>query len=261
MIQQFFFGTTDSPLHMFQHALGSVLLLIFFLLILAAFINWIRRSRKNKNPITAKVVQEKKIEPIAEKPKEKKEIAETDSENNVNDSEDEVPYGKIFPTQKTEANKIIPVEMDEGNVHADSVCNTDEHIFLFTEILLNKRLSEQDWDKRIPENVLLDHRSYHQLIFLLVYLNPDTTQTTSRFKMVLETSYEVAINQQIYFRNWMMPVEMLSVFKIDLPPKDSIDKNIRAAVKIAELKNWKLTASTSEQGTMINLLMKCELPK
>ena len=114
----------------------------------------------------------------------------------------------------------------------------------------------------MPETVLLDYRSYHQLIFQLIYLNNDTLQTTSRFKLVLETSTEVAINHQIYFREWVMPKELIAAFKSENNSTVTpYEKRIRAAVKIAEKKSWKLQASSSEQGAMINLLMKLSLPK
>lgn len=261
MFKQFFFGSSDSPLFMFHHALGAVLIIIFSCLLIAAITSWFSSRKKKKGAVPPqKIITEKKIE---EKITVTPEVIIPEKEN---------PIEVVAPTIK-EAEAIIPKQepvsiiveqpqtvTEEAEVYEESVCNTAEQLLHFTEIMLNKKLTEQDWDKRLPENILLDHRSYHQLIFQLIYLNADTTQTTSRFKLVLETATEVAINHQIYFRNWMMPQNLTVAFK-SASTVTPDEKRIRAAVKIAEQKNWKLQSSTSEQGTMINLLMKCALAK
>ena len=260
MLKQFFFGSTDSPLFMFHHALGAVLIIIFTCLLIAAISSWFSSRKKKKPAIHEQIItaEKKSEEIVSATPKvlirEKEKPIEVDA-----------PVKKvevIIPNQEP-ASKIIEqpkTVTEETEVFNESICNTAEQLLHFTEIMLNKKLTEQDWDKRLPENILLDHRSYHQLIFQLIYLNADTTQTTSRFKLVLETATEVAINHQIYFRNWMMPQELTAAFKSESTVTPD-EKRIRTAVKIAEKKNWKLQSSTSEQGTMINLLMKCAIPK
>lgn len=266
MIKQFFFGTTDSPIYMFHHALGSVLILIFTCFLIAIIINWISTRRKGKSKIASEkfiqkekpsivseIIQEEKIS-IA--PKTIEEIKEEIKTTTIATGSQEILIKET--KQVSEENKFVVEDFE------NAICNLKDHLFLFTEILLNKKLTEQDWDKRIPETASLDHRNYHRLIFLLINLNIDIEQTTSRFKLVLETTNEVAINHQIYFRNWMMPSEMISSFKSgnDFAHDSSRDKKeICMAVKIAETKNWKLQASSSEQGTMINLLMKLSIKK
>ncbi len=262
MIKQFFFGTSDSPLYMFHHALGSVLILIISFLLITVFINWFFNRNKIKTEYSTQknVHQDKPVENseilIQEKPVEKTQELITDlkEEKLVPSLEIDSAISVVTETKQAETEENFDITVFE-----ESACNLKEHLFQFTEILLNKKLSEQDWDKRIPESGLLDHRSYHQLIFLLINLNEEIVQTTSRFKLVLETSMEVAINHQIYFRNWMMSNEMLASFKSE-NENSSGKKEIFIVAKIAEKKNWKLQASSSEQGTMINLLMKLSLP-
>lgn len=270
MIKQFFFGSSDSPLFMFHHALGALLIIIFSFLFIAAILGWLSSRRKKKVPQPVKkIIIENKTTSTSHPIIEEEKIsvthvasvlaAETSPEISTpiaRDSEDTTPY--ISAKNIPEPPKEIVTE--DVEVYSESICNTREQLLHFTEILLNKKLTEQDWDKRIPETILLDHRSYHQLIFQLLYLNTDTTETTSRFKLVLETSSEVAINHQVYFRNWMAPLELIAAFKSENNSTVTPDeKRIRIAVKIAEKKNWKLQASSSEQGTMINLLMKLRI--
>ncbi len=261
MIQQFFFGSTDSPLYMFHHALGAVLILIFTCFFIAIIINWISTKRKTKSrAVVEKNSQKEKPKPIAEI-NEADKLTEKPAETAVEITEEKkVPAIEInsLITVIQEAKQPSSATNFEIPVFKESVCNMKEHLFQFTEILLNKKLTEPDWDKRIPESALLDHRNYHRIIYLLINLNPDLTQTISRFKLVLETTTEVAINHQIYFRNWMMSHEMISAFKTG-NEFSSIQNEISKAVKIAEQKNWKLQASSSELGTMINLLMKLSI--
>ncbi len=263
MIKQFFFGATDSPLYMFHHALGAVLFIIFSCFLIAIIINWISGRKKIQIKISPdKIIPDKTIEVVKAK------IQEEKSNEKISEISTEIKEEKNTPS--IEINSLVTVIQElkqpteekkiEVTRYEESVSNLKEHLFLFTEILLNKKLTESDWDKRIPESALLDHRNYHRLIYLLINLNSDIEQTTSRFKLVLETTNEVAINHQIYFRNWMMPAEMIATFKS--ANNFSINKKeIRIAAQIAEQKNWKLQASTSEQGTMINLLMKLQLKK
>ena len=257
---------------MFHHALGAILILIFSFLFIAAIISWVSSKIKKKIPLSTKriisenniidssavIIQEEKtsVTPaasfVAEEP-----IAEV-SITLARDSEDPIPYFTSKNIQEPAKETVT----EEIETYTETICRTREQLLHFTEIMLNKKLTEQDWDKRLPETVLLDYRSYHQLIFQLIYLNNDTLQTTSRFKLVLETSTEVAINHQIYFREWVMPKELIAAFKSENNSTVTpYEKRIRAAVKIAEKKSWKLQASSSEQGAMINLLMKLSLPK
>lgn len=263
MIKQFFFGTTDSPIYMFHHALGALIIIILTCFLIAILINWISGRKKTQVKVSPdKIITDKPIEVVKEKIEEEKQI-EKPSEIKAEIKAEEKPASieiNSLITVVQEIKQTTPEEEFEITVYEEAVCNLREHLFLFTEILLNKKLTELDWDKRIPETASLDHRSYHRLLFLLINLNPDIEQTTSRFKLVLETTNEVAINHQIYFRNWMMPHEMISAFKTG---NDffSNKKEIALAVKIAQQKTWKLQASSSEQGTMINLLMKFSIPK
>ena len=255
---------------MFHHALGAILILIFFCLFIYAIIGWVSSRRKNKIPSSPKkLVTEKKPsdfrqsvveEKISVTPTASIPVVASNPETDTavaRDSEDAV----IYHTSKNIPEPVAETVTEEIEVYPETICNTREQLLYFTEIMLNKKLTEQDWDKRLPETILLDHRSYHQLIFQLLYLNADTTETTSRFKLVLETSNEVAINHQIYFRNWMAPQTLIASFKSENNSTVTpAEKNIHDAVRIAEKKSWKLQASTSEQGTMINLLMKCAIP-
>lgn len=247
---------------MFHHALGAVLIIISTCFLIAILFNWISGRRKKKVKIsTEKIIQNKTAEVVTEKIQEEKPIEKISEIIEEIKQEKNAPAIEINSLIKTDQEIKQPTEKEfEIKVYEEAVCNLREHLFLFTEILLNKKLTELDWDKRIPETALLDHRSYHRLIFLLINLNADIAQTTSRFKLVLETTSDVAINHQIYFRNWMMPQEMISTFKTG-SDFDSNKKEISMAVKIAELKNWKIQASSSEQGTMINLLMKLSISK
>lgn len=253
MSKHFFFGATDSPLYMFQHALGVVVFLIFICFLLAVLINYFLKREKIKKNIQEKqtvepleIIQDEKVLRLVEGVVEEKKTSslETASPSIIIQE----------PIQQIKEENI------EFVVYEDSDCNLKEHLFFFTELILNKKLTEQDWDRRMPQKAWLDNRNYHQLIFLLINLNPNIEETTSRFKLVLETASEVAINHQIYFRNWVMPPEMISGFKMG-NEMGSNKKEILKAVKIAEGKKWKLQVATSEQGTMINLLMKLKINK
>ena len=62
MIKQFFFGSSDSPLFMFHHALEAILILIFSFLFIAAIISWISSKRKKKIPLsTKKIISENNV--------------------------------------------------------------------------------------------------------------------------------------------------------------------------------------------------------
>lgn len=262
MIEHFFFGESASPIYMFQHALGVVLILIIVCFLIIVILNQLLTSRRKKSNKTAQQKIETKDESIAvsettqiEKQLSKPSILESEST-----AEKTAPLIESVTSLSIvqEINNVIPAVETEITVYADSVCRLKEHLFLFTEILLNKKFADQDWDKRMPEFALLDYRNYQRLIFLLINLYSDSEQVTSRFKLVLETTNEIAINHQIYFRHWQMPVEMIAAFK-SASISSIPEKEIRKAVQIAEQKNWKLQASASEQGTMINLLMKLQL--
>ena len=247
-----------------------LLLFIFFFLFLAAIISWLRNRKKkipspnlnpspkgkdfytgeNKISVPEKIIEEKKEVVVAEE----KIIAP------VVDAKEILPEVKIAAEKPEAIISPSPEKEIEVVVYTESLCNLKEHLLFFSEILLNKKFTEQEWDKRIPEQAMLDFKSYHRLVFLLLQLNSESEQTVSRFKLVLETSNEIALNHQIYFRNWMMPENFTAAFKSGKSFSSVEEKNISTAVKIASLKNWKLQSSVSEQGTMINLLMKLKLP-
>ena len=237
-----------------------LLLFIFFFLFLAAIISWLRNRKKkipspNLNPSPKGkdfYTGENKISVPEKIIEEKKEV--------VVEAKEILPEVKIAAEKPEAIISPSPEKEIEVVVYTESLCNLKEHLLFFSEILLNKKFTEQEWDKRIPEQAMLDFKSYHRLVFLLLQLNSESEQTVSRFKLVLETSNEIALNHQIYFRNWMMPENFTAAFKSGKSFSSVEEKNISTAVKIASLKNWKLQSSVSEQGTMINLLMKLKLP-